>query len=74
MRREAMSLKSVDQVVTIIEDGVTKEPVEDLMIEIAPEFVGVISQEWACVVQNLSDKNRSAVAPRAWNTPSRRGR
>ena len=33
------------QVVTIEEDGVTKEPVEELLIEVGPEFVGAVSQE-----------------------------
>ena len=33
------------QVVTIQEDGVEKEPVEELIIEVAPEFVGAVSQE-----------------------------
>ncbi|MGB3023354.1 MAG: translational GTPase TypA [Candidatus Saccharimonadales bacterium] len=46
MRREGYEFEvGRPEVVTITEDGVTKEPVEDLMIEIAPEFVGVISQE-----------------------------
>lgn len=30
---------------TITEDGVEKEPVEELYIEVAPEFVGAVSQE-----------------------------
>ena len=33
------------QVVTIEVDGVTQEPVEELLIEVAPEFVGTVSQE-----------------------------
>jgi GTP-binding protein len=33
------------QVVTIEEDGVTKEPVEELYVEVGAEFVGAISQE-----------------------------
>ncbi len=33
------------QAVTIEEDGVTKEPVEELLIEVAPEFLGAVSQE-----------------------------
>ncbi len=46
MRREGYEFEvGRPEVVTITEDGVTKEPVEDLMIEISPEFVGVISQE-----------------------------
>lgn len=33
------------QAVTIEEDGVVKEPVEELLIEVAPEFLGAVSQE-----------------------------
>lgn len=33
------------QVVTIEEDGQTKEPVEELLIEVGPEFLGAVSQE-----------------------------
>ena len=33
------------QAVTIEEDGVIKEPVEELLIEVAPEFLGAVSQE-----------------------------
>lgn len=33
------------QAVTIEEDGITKEPVEELLIEVGPEFVGAVSQE-----------------------------
>ncbi len=33
------------QVVTIEEDGVTKEPVEELLIEVGPEYLGAVSQE-----------------------------
>ncbi len=46
MRREGYEFEvGRPQVVTIVEDGVEKEPVEDLMIEVAPEFVGAVSQE-----------------------------
>lgn len=46
MRREGYEFEvGRPQVVTINENGVEKEPVEELMIEIGPEFVGVISQE-----------------------------
>lgn len=46
MRREGFEFEvGRPQVVTIEEDGTTKEPVEELTIEVAPEFVGVISQE-----------------------------
>ncbi len=33
------------QAVTIEEDGITKEPVEELLIEVGAEFVGAVSQE-----------------------------
>ena len=33
------------QAVTIEEDGVTKEPVEELLVEVGSEFVGAVSQE-----------------------------
>ncbi len=46
MRREGYEFEvGRPQVVTITEDGQEKEPVEELMIEVAPEFVGVVSQE-----------------------------
>ena len=46
MRREGYEFEvGRPEVVTIVEDGVEKEPVEELMIEIGPEFVGVVSQE-----------------------------
>ncbi len=33
------------QAVTVEEDGITKEPVEELLIEVGAEFVGAVSQE-----------------------------
>lgn len=46
MRREGYEFEvGRPQVVTIEQDGVTKEPVEELVIEVAPEFVGTVSQE-----------------------------
>lgn len=46
MRREGYEFEvGRPQVVTITEDGVEKEPVEDLMLEVGPEYVGAISQE-----------------------------
>ena len=46
MRREGFEFEvGRPQVVTIVEDGVEKEPVEELFIEVAPEFVGAVSQE-----------------------------
>ncbi len=46
MRREGFEFEvGRPQVVTISEDGVEKEPVEELQIEVGSEFVGVVSQE-----------------------------
>lgn len=46
MRREGFEFEvGRPQVVTISKDGVEKEPVEELQIEVGPEFVGVVSQE-----------------------------
>lgn len=46
MRREGYEFEvGRPQVVTITEDGVEKEPVEELVIEVAPEYVGAVSQE-----------------------------
>lgn len=46
MRREGYEFEvGRPQVVTITEDGVVKEPVEELYIEVGPEFVGAVSQE-----------------------------
>jgi len=46
LRREGYEFEvGRPQVVTIEEDGVTKEPVEELLIEVAPEFFGTVSQE-----------------------------
>lgn len=46
LRREGYEFEvGRPQVVTIEEDGVTKEPVEELLVEVAPEFLGAVSQE-----------------------------
>jgi GTP-binding protein len=46
MRREGYEFEvGRPQVVTIQEDGQEKEPVEELLVEVAPEFVGAVSQE-----------------------------
>lgn len=46
LRREGFEFEvGRPQVVTIEEDGVTKEPMEELLIEVGPEFVGTVSQE-----------------------------
>lgn len=46
LRREGFEFEvGRPQVVTIEEDGVLKEPVEELYVEVGAEFVGAISQE-----------------------------
>lgn len=46
LRREGFEFEvGRPQVVTIEEDGVVKEPVEELLIEVSPEFLGAVSQE-----------------------------
>lgn len=46
MRREGFEFEvGRPQVVTIVEDGITKEPVEEVYIEVGQEFVGAVSQE-----------------------------
>ena len=46
LRREGFEFEvGRPQVVTIEEDGVTKEPVEELLVEVGSEFVGTVSQE-----------------------------
>jgi GTP-binding protein len=46
MRREGYEFEvGRPQVVTIEKDGTTQEPVEELVIEVGPEFVGTVSQE-----------------------------
>lgn len=46
MRREGYEFEvGRPEVITIQEDGVEKEPVEELVIDIAEEFLGIISQQ-----------------------------
>lgn len=46
MRREGYEFEvGRPQVVTTLIDGVEQEPVEELLIEVAPEFLGAVSQE-----------------------------
>jgi GTP-binding protein len=46
LRREGFEFEvGRPQVVTVKEDGITKEPVEELLVEVAPEFLGTVSQE-----------------------------
>ena len=46
MRREGYKFEvGRPEVVTITKDGSEQEPVEELLVEVGPEFVGVVSQE-----------------------------
>ena len=46
LRREGFEFEvGRPQVITIEEDGEVKEPIEELLIEVAPEFLGAVSQE-----------------------------
>jgi len=46
LRREGFEFEvGRPQVVTIEVDGKTQEPVEELLVEVSPEFLGVVSQE-----------------------------
>jgi len=46
LRREGFEFEvGRPQVVTIEKDGTTQEPVEEVLIEVSPEFVGAVSQE-----------------------------
>ncbi|HYG83586.1 MAG TPA: translational GTPase TypA [Verrucomicrobiae bacterium] len=46
LRREGFEFEvGRPQVVTIEKDGVVQEPVEELLIEVGPEFIGAVSQE-----------------------------
>ncbi len=61
MRREGYEFEvGRPEVVTIEEDGVTKEPIEELMIEIGAEFVGVISQELGKRKAELTHQEQTA--------------
>ena len=60
MRREGFEFEvGRPQVVTIEEDGVTKEPVEELLVEVGAEFVGTISQELGARRAELQSQDTS---------------
>ena len=62
MRREGYEFEvGRPQVVTVVEDGQEKEPVEELMIEVAPEFVGVVSQELGLRRAELRSQEQNSV-------------
>lgn len=61
MRREGYEFEvGRPQVVTIEEAGSTKEPVEELTIEVAPEFVGTVSQEMGVRRGELASQETTA--------------
>lgn len=61
MRREGYEFEvGRPQVVTIIEDGVEKEPIEELLIEISAEFLGVVSQELGTRRANLTKQETTS--------------
>ncbi|MEO8691737.1 MAG: translational GTPase TypA [Candidatus Saccharimonas sp.] len=61
MRREGYEFEvGRPQVVLITEDGVEKEPIEELQIEVATEFVGAISQELGMRRASLISQEQTA--------------
>ena len=61
MRREGYELEvGRPEVVYREEDGVKLEPVEDLTIEVEPEFVGVVSQELGIRKANLVTQEQTS--------------
>ncbi len=63
LRREGYEFEvGRPEVVTIIEDGIEKEPVEELLIEIAPEFVGAVSQELGARRAEMTKQEQTGTA------------
>jgi GTP-binding protein len=61
MRREGYEFEvGRPQVVIIEENGVTKEPVEELVIEISADLVGVVSQELGIRHAELTDQDQTS--------------
>ena len=61
MRREGYEFEvGRPQVVTIIEDGIEKEPIEELLIEVSSEFLGVVSQELGTRRANLTKQETTS--------------
>jgi len=61
LRREGYEFEvGRPQVVTTEKDGVTLEPIEELLIEIPPEFMGVISQELGARRADLVKQEQTA--------------
>ena len=61
LRREGYEFEvGRPQVVTITEDGVEKEPIEELLIEVSPEFLGTVSQELGTRRANMVKQEQSS--------------
>lgn len=61
LRREGFEFEvGRPQVVTIEEDGVVKEPMEELLIEVGAEFVGAVSQELGTRRAELTAQEQTA--------------
>ncbi len=74
LRREGYEFEvGRPQVVTIEEDGITKEPVEELTIEIASEHVGTVSQELGVRRAELihQDTTSSGATRQTYRIPTR---
>ncbi len=61
------------QAVTIEEDGVVKEPVEELLIEVSAEFLGAVSQELGArrAVQVKQEQTSSGTTRSTYHIPTR---
>ncbi len=60
LRREGYEFEvGRPQVVTILENGVRKEPVEELLVEVSSEFIGIISQELGARRANLTKQEQT---------------
>jgi len=61
LRREGFEFEvGRPQVVTIIENGIEKEPIEELLVEVSQEFMGVVSQELGKRRANLTHQEQTA--------------
>lgn len=61
LRREGYEFEvGRPQVVTIEVDGKTEEPVEELLVEVGPEFLGVVSQELGARRASMTKQEQSS--------------
>jgi GTP-binding protein len=61
LRREGFEFEvGRPQVVTIHEDGIEKEPIEELLVEVSNEFMGVVSQELGKRRANLTHQEQTS--------------